>query len=113
MQEMKEWLKLTAKEIRRHKGIYKDYQRKNNGARNHDYGRYHSLATAYRTNHIAYSLAKGRTLEQICRPMKDGGYKKEWFTNQDWLSIFIYEIEVVKQLLLSAEALPTESTGAE
>lgn len=113
MKEMKEWLKSTTKEIRKYKEIYKDYQRKHNGEMNHDYGKYHELAVAYRTNHIAYSLAKGNTLEQICRHMKDGKYKKEWCTNLDWFSIHLSCIKSIASQLMEPDIPCTESLSTE
>ena len=64
MQKMKAWLKVTAKQIREMKKQFKDAQR---GA-----GESWKIGMAlrplqwnYRHNHIAYSLARGKTLEQI------------------------------------------------
>lgn len=75
MRETKAWLKETAKKIREMKDAIKEYQRKNGGCYPTDWTgkdttkpclyRLKAMQRAYRMTHIAYSLARGKTLEQI------------------------------------------------
>lgn len=75
MLETKAWLKETAKKIREMKVAIKEYQRQNGGCYPIDWfgkdtkkpclHRLQALQEAYRMTHIAYSLARGKTLEQI------------------------------------------------
>lgn len=74
MIEIKAWLKETAKKLREGKKAVKEYQRVN-GCHPIDWGnknpngpcitRLYMLRTEYRHKHIAYSLARGKTMEQI------------------------------------------------
>ena len=71
LKETKEWLKNEATKIRKTKHAYKDAQRN---------GRFHliwdlalqlgTMKDGYRYRHIAYSLYRGRTMEQIEKPKK-------------------------------------------
>lgn len=72
MMEMKEWLKSAAKEIRALKKEFKQEQRDRKSI-GPTYSRLIRLQWDYRAKHIAYSLARGRTMDQICRrPKKEG-----------------------------------------
>lgn len=59
---MKAWLKETTKKIREGKKAKKEYQRNKGGVYPYGLG---AMIYEYRHNHIAYSLARGKTIEQI------------------------------------------------
>ena len=74
MMKMKAWLKETGKQIREMQRAIKDYQREHGGCYPYPWGndpkalsigKLVALQDAYRNNHIAYSLARGKTMEQI------------------------------------------------
>lgn len=75
MIEMKAWLKDAAKKIRESKKAIKEYQKGHGGCHPIDWGgkepkapclyRLKALQSDYRHKHIAYSLALGKTMEQI------------------------------------------------
>jgi hypothetical protein len=69
--KLKQFLKETAKEIRRARFEYKEAQRGKNTTGKHPYvlaGRLHHLSYEFRHHHIAYCELRGRLREQIERP---------------------------------------------
>lgn len=68
MENLKQWLKDTAEQIRNTRKALKEYQRQHNGCDHGDYRKLWLLAYEYRHRHIAYSELRGRSRDEIERP---------------------------------------------
>ena len=88
MQELKQWLKETAKVICRLKLQHKENQRKGkNDWREQGY--LNQLRWEYRNKHIAYSELRGRTREQIESKLKEDTPRPD----EGWIANIKEEIE--------------------
>ena len=114
MNELKDWLKVSAKEIRTLKADYKNSQR-GTYVGNLDEWKIHRCLTklqyAYRHNHIAYSELLGRTREQIepklkvCPPDHPNAGNPMNPPNEVLVQKIKDEVFAAEEVILQAEAI--------
>lgn len=93
LKEMKTWLKENGKAIRALKLEIKESMRANNGCGGLQWT-HEIMKDKYRNNHIAYSMARGKTYEQI------ESYTRPDTTTPNWSYIndLIFMIEPEKEI---------------
>lgn len=77
MQELKALLKTKATKIRECKRETKEYQRKHGGSCGGRQWRLIAMKSSYRSHHIAYSMLRGRTIDQI-EPVTNSDNEPDW-----------------------------------
>lgn len=87
MQELKDLLKQKATEIRELRIETKEYQRKHGGCCNGRQWKLQRMKQDYRAHHIAYSMLRGKTLDEIESNSNSTPYGynsiKEKYTDED------------------------------
>ena len=105
-QTIKEELKALAKQIRTAKIEYKEGQRSFN-VFSFTYGHPENLGDQFRLSHIAWSLAKGRTYEQVENRVKE----ENELTESDWDSINKEKAEYLALLEADKEAYEAKESA--